>query len=816
MAPPIGIRRPEQAQTGLARKLHVIAGSVRNGRFPSYFRHSGPDMIIDKKLQPYIVYYEDSIQHALQKINLNTRRVVYCLSESGLLEGLVTDGDFRRWVVTVPEIDLQKPVREIANTRFVAARDTDPAPQIQAMFSSKISSVPVVDEAGRLTAIAWQDSPGLTIGKHLIRDDKPAFLIAEIGNNHNGSLELAKELIDAAAEAGADCVKFQLRDMDSLYADGALGSSEDLGAEYTLDLLNRFQLSVEDMFKALDHARRAGLVPLCTPWDLPSLAHLHEYGLEAFKIASADLTNHELILAAARTGRPLLVSTGMSLEREILDAVQLLRNEATPFLLLQCNSTYPTPMRDINLTYMDRLREISRAPIGYSGHERGYEVCVGAVARGAKVIEKHFTLDRSMEGNDHRISLLPEEFAAMVRAIRNVEEAMGSGEERHISQGERLNREVLAKSLVAARGIKRGEIITEAMLEIRSPGRGLQPCRLKDLIGTSACRDMTRGDMFFESDLRGERIHPRPYRFDRPWGIPVRYHDIQELTKSVTPDFVEIHFSYRDLDLEPADYLRHIADMGVVVHSPELFSRDHVMDLASPDPDYRRRSIDELQRVIDTTRHLKQYFTATPRPLVIINAGGFTGERFLPIGERRSLYERVGNSLAALDTGGVEIVVQTMPPFPWHFGGQRYHNLFMDPAEIIDFCKAYDMRICLDTSHSRLACNYFGWSFHHFVRDVGPYTAHLHVVDARGHHDEGLQIGSGEIDFEALGEDLRKWAPGIPFIPEIWQGHKNSGEGFWTALASLEQKFARASESPLLPKDRSDSGARAHGAGGMK
>lgn len=750
-------------------------------------------MIISKQIAPYIVYYEDSIQHALQKISGNRRRLVFCISDAGVLEGIVTDGDFRRWVVNTKEIDLQKPVHLIANKKFIGMLDNDPTQEIKELLSSKITSIPLVDKSGRLSSIAWRDEPVFHLGNRDIQEDKPAFLIAEIGNNHNGSIDLAKRLIEAAAEAGADCAKFQLRDMESLYAHGGNTTSEDLGSEYTLDLLRRFQLSLDEMFIALDFTRECGMVPLCTPWDQTSLHRLNDYGLEGFKIASADLTNHALLEAAASTGKPLLISTGMSLEQEIQESVALLEQQGASFALLQCNSTYPAPMRDINLVYMDRLKEVSSSPVGYSGHERGYEVCIAAVARGAKIIEKHFTLDRNMEGNDHRVSLLPNEFKAMVEAIRNVEEALGSGSERTLSQGERLNREVLAKSLVAAVCIKKGEKITDAMVDVRSPGRGLQPSRLRDLIGISACRDIEHGDVFFESDILGEGVQPRPYVFDRPWGIPVRYYDFYELTKDASLDFAEIHFSYRDLDLDPADYFAAPTNLGLVVHSPELFAGDHIMDLSSEDHAYRDRSIAELQRVIDRTRALKQFFPVASRPLIIINAGGFTADHFLPADRREVLYDRIGEALANLDARGVEIIPQTMPPFPWHFGGQRYHNLFMDPVEIVRFCKTYDSRVCYDISHSKLACNYFGWSLHRFTRDVGKYTAHLHIVDATGYHDEGLQIGMGEIDFESLWQDLRKWAPGISFIPEIWQGHKNGGEGFWLALNRLEQSFSASS-----------------------
>jgi N-acetylneuraminate synthase len=661
--------------------------------------------------------------------------------------------------------------------------------QITTLLSAKVMSVPVVDELGRLVSIVWRDKQEFRFGNRELSEDKPAFLIAEIGNNHNGSLDLAKRLIEAAAESGADCAKFQLRDMATLYANGGNINGEDLGTEYTLDLLRRFQLTTDEMYAALDYTSECGLVPLCTPWDLVSLQKLNEYGLGGFKIASADLTNHALLEAAADTGKPLLISTGMSHEHEIQDSISLLKQKGACFALLHCNSTYPTPMSDVNLSYMDRLKEISQGLVGYSGHERGYEVCIAAISRGAKIIEKHFTLDRSMEGSDHRVSLLPAEFAAMVSAIRSVELALGSDTSRSISQGERLNREVLAKSLVASRNLRKGEKITKDMVESHSPGQGVQPSRLRELVGIVARRDMVKGEVFFESDIHGESRQPRAYRFDRPWGIPVRYHDFAQLTRIAPLDFVEIHFSYRDLDLSPSDYFNNPMNLGLVVHSPELFANDHLMDLSSEDETYRRQSIHELQRVIDRTRELKQYFPRTQRPLIIINAGGFTSDHFMPEEQRQAHYDRIGTALAELNTEGVEIVPQTMPPFPWHFGGQRFHNLFMDPKEIARFCETYRIRICYDISHSKLACNYFGWSMQQFTRDVGCYVAHLHIVDAHGHNNEGLQIEEGEIDFESLGEDLRNWVPGVSFIPEIWQGHKNSGEGFWIALDRLEKKF---------------------------
>lgn len=747
-------------------------------------------MIIDRNIQPLIVFSEDDILVALRKINANKKGFVLCVSASGQLEGVLTDGDVRRWIVEGGTFDFDTDAIEVANRAFTKVPEGADRATIESHFSDRVSFVPIVDAHNHLIAVAWQASDVLSIGDRAIGPDEPAYIIAEIGNNHNGSLELAKELIDLAAEAGADCAKFQMRDMASLYrnAGDADDESADLGAQYTLDLLARFQLDDDAMFAAFDHCKQRGVQPLCTPWDEVSLNKLEAYGMPAYKVASADLTNHELLTAMADTGKVLICSTGMSTQAEIDDAVGLLKRKDAPFVLLHCNSTYPAPFKDINLAYMDTLSKAAGGMVGYSGHERGIHVPVAAVARGAKVIEKHFTVDRSMEGNDHRVSLLPGEFGDMVRSIREVEQAMGSDKPRDLTQGELMNREVLAKSLVAAHPIAAGQTFTEADFEIRSPGQGLQPYHRASLIGRKARRSLEAGDFLFPSDLDDSGARARDYSFRRPFGVPVRYHDLRKMVAATNLDLVEFHLSYKDMEVDLGKSLGGDRfDVDLVVHSPELFAGDHVMDLCSPDAQYRQRSIDELQRVIDITRSLAPHFTRAQRPPIIINAGGFSADGPIPVDQRPTMYDAIADALAGLDKEGVEIIPQTMPPYPWHFGGQRYHNLFMTADDIAAFCAAHGYRICLDISHSALAANFEHKSFKSFLEIVGPLTRHLHVVDAEGVDGEGLQIGDGTIDFAMVADVLDRTAPDAGFIPEIWQGHKDDGAGFWLALERLEQ-----------------------------
>jgi sialic acid synthase SpsE/sugar phosphate isomerase/epimerase len=746
-------------------------------------------MQIIRDLKDYIAFGEADLFYALQKISLNKHGIIFTVSNRGILEGLMTDGDFRRYLISVQKADLNIPLNEVASHNYKACKITDPREVIQASFSDRVSIIPLVDDEGHLVAIATQERGGFEIGPFHISDKSKVFVIAEIGINHNGSPDLAKRMIHNAKEVGADCVKFQMRDMGSLYrnhGDTKTLAGEDLGAQYVLDLLAKFHLDQETMFSLFDECKANDILPLCTPWDIVSLEALESYGMEGYKVASADLTNHELLTAMAKTGKPMILSTGMSREDEIIQAVDLLNFQGASYAMLHCNSTYPAPFKDINLNYMGRLKRLGDCPVGYSGHERGIHIPIAAVAQGAVIIEKHFTFDREMEGNDHKVSLLPNEFAAMVEGIRQTEESLGKDGVRNMSQGEMMNRENLAKSLVAVEKIPTGASITREMITIKSPGRGLQPNRLSELLGTKANRDFEAGDFFFEGDLSKDAVRGRPFTFSRPWGVPVRYHDYRKMLNQSNPDFLEIHFSYKDLDLKVEDYFDEAIDASLVVHSPDLFKGDHLLNFAEKDQQLWERSVEELQRVIDVTLKLKPLFNVRGKVPLVVSLGGFTKDKHLEKGARQEGYARIAEGLSKLNQDGVEILAQTLPPFPWYFGGQLFCNLFVEAEDTVEFCETYGYRVCFDISHSKLTCNHYKSSFDAFTRKILPHTGHLHIVDAKGTSGEGIQINEGEVDFPLLSSTLNEMVPDVSFIPEIWQGHKNEGEGFWVALDRLE------------------------------
>ena len=615
---------------------------------------------------------------------------------------------------------------------------------------------------------------------------KHTFVIAEIGNNHNGCLQRAKDMIDLVQKTGADCVKFQMRHMEETYRTRTLEKSgDDLGTEYVLDLLERFQITNQEHKELSDYCKEKGILYLCTPWDLKSVEVLETFNVNAYKVSSADLTNLPLLDRLSKTKKPLILSSGMSTTDEVTKTISFLNKREVEFAILHCNSTYPAPLHDINLRWIDGLKKL-HSNIGYSGHERGINVSLAATAMGASIIERHFTLDRNMEGPDHAASLEFNQFSDLVIGIREIEQSLGRGDERIVSQGEMINRENLGKSLVSSSDLPKGTIIEASHIKVRSPGQGLSPQNYEDLIGKTLKRDMISEDFFFDSDINNDLIEPKKYQFNRPWGVPVRYHDFQEYSSKIDPDFFEFHFSFSDMDLNPRDYIPETNNMDFIVHAPELFANSQLMDLATPDDNYRNNSIKDTQRIIDITNSLKDFFPKTLKPMIVTNIGGFSMDEPLREEDKDNYYTTFGDSLDKLNMEGVEVIPQTMAPFPWHFGGQRYQNLFVKPDEIVKWCNKLGLRMCFDVSHSMLTCNHFGFNFYEFAEEISPVTAYLHMGDASGVNGEGLQVGDGEIDFIKLSNILNDNCPNAAFIPEIWQGHKNGGEGFWIGLNKLE------------------------------
>lgn len=326
-------------------------------------------------------------------------------------------------------------------------------------------------------------------------------IIAEAGVNHNGNYELAKQLALKAKEAGADYVKYQTavpEKVISRYAEMAEYQKENTGkVESQLEMCKRIHLKLTDYAPLKQYCEEIGIKFISTPFDLDSIDVLTEIGMDFWKIPSGEITNYPYLVKIAKTHMPVVMSTGMCEIHEIREALNVLcENGLTmnQISLLHCNTEYPTPMKDVNLKAMDDLKREFGVRVGYSDHTKGIEVPIAAIAMGAQIIEKHFTLDHNMEGPDHKASLEPDELKAMVDAIRNIEKAIGDGI-KHVSESERKNIAIARKSIMAARAIKKGETLSEENLTVKRPGNGISPMKWKEVIGTVAVRDFKEDEV---------------------------------------------------------------------------------------------------------------------------------------------------------------------------------------------------------------------------------------------------------------------------------------------------------------------------------
>ncbi len=319
------------------------------------------------------------------------------------------------------------------------------------------------------------------------------FIIAEAGVNHNGSMELAKKLIAAAAAAKADVVKFQTFKAENLVCKNAIKAEYQEKTtsknESQFEMLKKLELDIDAHKILMNYCEAKGIMFLSTAFDLESIDVLNELGMEIFKIPSGEITNYPYLRKIGKLKKKVILSTGMSYMQEIQDAIKVLKDNGTKDItVLHCNTEYPTPIEDVNLNAMNTIKENLNVEIGYSDHTTGIEVPIAAVAMGAKVIEKHFTLDKNMEGPDHNASLEPNELKDMVYAIRNVEKAMGNGE-KVPSESETKNLKVARKSIVAKKLIKKGEKFTEDNLTCKRPGDGISPMKWMDVVGAVSNRD---------------------------------------------------------------------------------------------------------------------------------------------------------------------------------------------------------------------------------------------------------------------------------------------------------------------------------------
>ncbi len=617
----------------------------------------------------------------------------------------------------------------------------------------------------------------LQIGDQLIGEEHPSYIIAEAGINHNGSVQIAKNLVDMACEAGADAVKFQKRKLKKTYVEDIIDNPAiaERGTEHTVNNLKDVELTDDQFRRIADYCNKKDIQFLCTPFDKNSVEFLEDVGVPAYKIGSSDMTNFVLLEHVAKTGKPLLVSTGMSEESEISNTVDFLKELGVDFALLHCRSTYPSPYHNLNLAFIQELQDKYNVISGYSGHERGIAVSSAAVALGADIVERHITLSRDMEGPDHAASLEETGIKKLVRDIRNIEKSIGTPN-RYITQAEYVNRRTLGKSLTTSQNILAGEKIQREDLTAKSPGTGISPQKLYEIVGKTTSKDVPE-DTILQWDML-ENVKTKEYNIDLDnWGVVVRFSDINTHSWG-DPDVFE--FRINDQDLTQSFDIQS-SNKVLSAHAPDKMYHEHV-NLSSLDEDKRKKSVETIQKTIDLVRQEIKPSFSTDSPHIIVHPGGITKHERAP-SDIPAMNDSLSQSIAELNTDGVSLLLENMPPISWLFGGQEYCNNFMNAEEIANFCEKNNVKICYDTSHAKLYCNFAEKDFYEHAKTLKPYTEYLHVADARGIDGEGIQIGDGEIDFQRFFEIHDDFEG--PIITEIWRGHEQQGQGFKIAAERL-------------------------------
>lgn len=618
------------------------------------------------------------------------------------------------------------------------------------------------------------------------QEKSPVYIICELSINHGGNLDIALSLINAAASAGVDAVKFQKRDLDSIYPKELLDnpSLAEWNFDYLIPILKEVEFGWDDYLKIKKECNRLKLEFIITPFDLVSATFCEKLKPDAFKVASADMVNYDLLSKLASYNRPIIISTGMWLLPDIDKTVKFLNYKLNVknFGLLLCNSTYPTPFEDVGLKILEN--ELYNNNIkGYSGHERGIFIPVAAVALGAKIIEKHITFDKTQKGPDHKASLLPEEFKQMVSDIRNLELSLTT--KKSVNQAETLNKEVFAKSATAVWNYKVGDKLKKHGIIYKSPGKGIFPHQIDNYINKKLQQPVTAGEYITKEHFEQivEFKDWQTFNFKKRWGIKCRFHDYHKHQILKSP-VVEFHCS--QTDIENNDYNDILkSESELIIHAPEIVDRD-IIDFCSDNPDLIDRSVNLIQKTIDKSILMNKKWKSD-RPKLVIHIGGmFLNKNGADMS--KLIIKAIKNfSKLKWNDSEIEILPENLPPRPWYLGGEWHQYGFIKSTDFMQFCNYFNFGMTYDICHAQLYCNHVGINQAEYAEQVKSYVRHLHISDAMGINGEGIQIGEGMLDFNSVLSVLSDID--YSWVTEIWSGHLHHGVGMYRGLQKLDKKY---------------------------
>lgn len=606
-------------------------------------------------------------------------------------------------------------------------------------------------------------------------DNNKITIIAEIGINHGGEFSTALDLIRAAADSGCDGVKFQYRNLDNAYADGA----RQIGDEILLKEIRKNYLSPSDILGLSDEAKALGLKAGISFFDETDLT---DFGADIvhfdfFKAPSVELTNAALINRMLGLAKPVYVSLGCHNEHEIEQAFADLQGEN--WLAMHCVSNYPVSLANAKLGYLRHMQAKWNRPFGYSSHDENWEVCLIAMSMGASVIERHITFDKQAQGLDHSTSSTPDEFKRMAVFAEHMSLLMAGDGPRVPNQGEMLNLQNLGRSYYAKAAIHEGETITFDKLSFRSPRVGLGRSEMQAFIGKPAIRAVQSGEVVSRSAFERTSLVPDSaidFARRKKIGIPVRLHDLAGIERKFPVGSYEFHLSFGEV-LSGLDAKSYKSDHNYSIHLPDYISSTQLMDPFSDDSAQVAGSLNILQRTVDFAHALQDL---TGRPVPVVGSFSVVHE------DLAQFYEQHAVLLARYREEGVAIIPQWLPPIAWYFGGSVKLNA-MNQRQDVDFIQQHQLPICMDVCHLCMGDSLFHFDAKAMVDTLLPFIQHVHIADAEGVDGEGLHFGEGDPkNMAAIGAvmniDCMK-------VIEVWQGHLDDGAGFAKALCKLPELF---------------------------
>jgi sialic acid synthase SpsE/sugar phosphate isomerase/epimerase len=597
------------------------------------------------------------------------------------------------------------------------------------------------------------------------------YLIAEIGINHNGDVETAKNLILEAYSSGCSAVKFQYRNRSRTYS----GLNREIGDEILSTEIERNFIKVSEIVSLVSFAKSVDLDVGISFFDELDIADFENSIdlFDFFKIPSVEITNLPLIKKLLSFEKFLYISTGASSEVEIEEIFESLPRDG--WMPLHCVSNYPTQILNSKIGYIDHLAERWGRPVGFSSHDEFWEICLIAISHGATVIERHITLDKSQVGLDHTTSSTPAEFLRLSSILRNYPQVVSGQGPRYPNQGELINRQNLGKSYFAKHDVEKGSKLNLEDFEYRHPRIGLSLNEVGNYLMSEVKVDLKQGNTLTKahfSDVTALSERVINLCNSHEVSLPIRIHDYSEISRRFPLRNFELHLSFGEID-KLIDFVPLSSRHRISIHFPDYISSSALFNPFSNDKSIKQESFRVIKRISDLVDRLSDLTGG--KITTVTSVSQYAKDKDL-------FYAHCAELQSELNAGSFQFTYQWLPPFAWYFGGTEKLHVF-NSLDDADYILRHQLGITLDTSHFLMSSNFFEFDAVTAFLKLQPLIQHLHLADAKSFDGEGFQVGLGDPGNLSFLLDAMRLP--LPKVIEVWQGHLNLYEGFQEALVTL-------------------------------